>query len=141
MSYSLQPYGQQPARLLCPWDSPGKNTEWVAMPSSRASSWPRNLTLSLMSPALAGRFFTTSTLLRYTLFTNLNLNSQIVQDIYLFSLYESPNFKYVYQLFLKIHVDTSWMITITINQTFTITFSLILLQITLRNPHCKIIMI
>ena len=23
---SLRPYGLQPARLLCPWDSPGKNT-------------------------------------------------------------------------------------------------------------------
>ena len=26
MSDSLQPHGLQPARLLCPWDSPGKNT-------------------------------------------------------------------------------------------------------------------
>ena len=26
MSHSLQPRGLQPARLLCPWDSPGKNT-------------------------------------------------------------------------------------------------------------------
>ena len=26
VSNSLQPYGLQPARLLCPWDSPGKNT-------------------------------------------------------------------------------------------------------------------
>ena len=25
MSNSLQPYGLQPARLLCPWDFPGKN--------------------------------------------------------------------------------------------------------------------
>ena len=24
--WSLQPYGLQPTRLLCPWDSPGKNT-------------------------------------------------------------------------------------------------------------------
>ena len=23
---SLQPYGLYPARVLCPWDSPGKNT-------------------------------------------------------------------------------------------------------------------
>ena len=27
VSNSLQPYGPWPARLLCPWDSPGKNTE------------------------------------------------------------------------------------------------------------------
>ena len=27
MAYSLWPYGMQPARLLCPWDSPGKNAE------------------------------------------------------------------------------------------------------------------
>ena len=26
MSDSVQPYGLQPSRLLCPWDSPGKNT-------------------------------------------------------------------------------------------------------------------
>ena len=25
-SHSLRPHGLQPARLLCPWDSPGKNT-------------------------------------------------------------------------------------------------------------------
>ena len=26
MSDSLQPHGLKPARLLCPWDSPGKNS-------------------------------------------------------------------------------------------------------------------
>ena len=26
LSESLQPHGLQPTRLLCPWDSPGKNT-------------------------------------------------------------------------------------------------------------------
>ena len=26
MSNSLQLYGLKPARLLCPWDAPGKNT-------------------------------------------------------------------------------------------------------------------
>ena len=26
MSKSVRPYGLQPARLICPWDSPGKNT-------------------------------------------------------------------------------------------------------------------
>ena len=31
-----------PARLLCPWDSRGKILEWVAMPSSRGSSQPRD---------------------------------------------------------------------------------------------------
>ena len=35
--------------------------EWVAMSSSRGSSQPRMESMSLLSPALAGRFFTTST--------------------------------------------------------------------------------
>ena len=35
--------------------------EWVAIPFSRGSSQPRDQTASLMFPALAGRFFTTST--------------------------------------------------------------------------------
>ena len=34
--------------------------EWVAMPSSRGSSWPRDQTHIFTSPALAGGFFTTS---------------------------------------------------------------------------------
>ena len=39
---TLRPYGLKPARLLCPWDSPGKNTGVVAMPSSRESSQLRD---------------------------------------------------------------------------------------------------
>jgi len=35
--------------------------EWVAIPFSRGSSQPRDQTASLMFPALAGSFFTTST--------------------------------------------------------------------------------
>ena len=35
--------------------------EWVAMPFSRGLSWPRIEPTSLMSPALAGEFFTAST--------------------------------------------------------------------------------
>ena len=34
--------------------------EWIAMPSSRGSSQPRDGAESLTSPALAGEFFTTS---------------------------------------------------------------------------------
>ena len=41
-------------------DSPGKNTEWVAMPSSRGSSQSRDQTKVSYSPALAGGFFTTA---------------------------------------------------------------------------------
>ena len=35
--------------------------EWVAMPSSRGSTWPRSEPESLTTPALEGGFFTTST--------------------------------------------------------------------------------
>ena len=44
MSDSLWPHGLQPARLLCPWDFRGKNTEWVAISLSRGSSWLRDWT-------------------------------------------------------------------------------------------------
>ena len=46
--------------LLCLWDSSARILEWLAMPSSSISS--------LMSPALAGRFLTTSTTWANTLF-------------------------------------------------------------------------
>ena len=59
MSNSLWPHALQPFRLLCPWDSPGilqaRILEWVAMPSSRGSSQPRNRT---QVSHTAGRFFT-----------------------------------------------------------------------------------
>ena len=38
MSDSLRPFGLQPARLLCPWDSPGKNTGVGCHSFSRGSS-------------------------------------------------------------------------------------------------------
>ena len=41
---TLWPHGLQPARLLCPWDSPGKNIGVGAMPSPRGSSRPRDWT-------------------------------------------------------------------------------------------------
>ena len=42
-------------RLLCPRDSPGENTEWVAIPFSRESSRPRDRTWVFF---IAVRFFT-----------------------------------------------------------------------------------
>ena len=49
----------QPARLLCPWDSPGKNTGvgcHFLLQGIFPASQPRNRT---SSPAMAGTFFTT----------------------------------------------------------------------------------
>ena len=37
MSDSVRPHRQQPTRLPRPWDSPGKNLEWVAISFSNAS--------------------------------------------------------------------------------------------------------
>ena len=58
MSDSLQPHGLQPTRLLCPWDSPGKNTGVGCHTLLWGSSQPRNRTC--ISPASAGRFFFTT---------------------------------------------------------------------------------
>ena len=44
VSDSFGPHGVLPTRLLCPWDSPARILEWVAMPSSRGSSQPRDQT-------------------------------------------------------------------------------------------------
>jgi len=53
--HSLRPHGPKPARLLCPWNSPGTILEWVAIPFSRGSSWPKDWTWVSHT---AGRFFT-----------------------------------------------------------------------------------
>ena len=52
------PVDCSPARLLCPWDFPGKILEWVAIFFSRGSSAPRDQTQTCIA-FLAGRFFTT----------------------------------------------------------------------------------
>ena len=55
------PMDLQPASLLCPWDSPGRNTGvgcYVLLQG--IFSTQGHEPTSLMCPALAGRFFTTS---------------------------------------------------------------------------------
>ena len=62
MSDSLQPYGLYPTRHLCPWDSPGKNTGvGCYAPLQGYLPNPGTKPVSLMSSALAGGFFTSST--------------------------------------------------------------------------------
>ena len=58
MSDSLQPTRLQPTRLLCPWAFPGKNTE-VGRHFLLQGIFPTQgvETVSLMSPTLAGGFF------------------------------------------------------------------------------------
>ena len=58
MSNSLWPHELHPSRLLCPWDSPGRVLEWVAISLSRGSSWPRDRTHVSFVSCIAGRFFT-----------------------------------------------------------------------------------
>ena len=48
----------KPTGLLCPWDSPGKNMEWVAMPSSSRSSQSRDQTHVSCVYCTACKFFT-----------------------------------------------------------------------------------
>jgi len=55
MSNSLWLYELLPSRLLCPWDSPNRIMEWVAIPFSKGSSWPRDQT---QTSHFAGRLFT-----------------------------------------------------------------------------------
>ena len=61
---SLWPYGLEAARLLCPWNFPGKNTEVGCQntggPTPGDLSDPGIELASLESLALAGRFFNTS---------------------------------------------------------------------------------
>ena len=65
MSDPLQPYGLSPTGLLCPLstrlhqDSPGKNTgKGLSCPTPVDLPNPGLEPASLMSPALAGKFFT-----------------------------------------------------------------------------------
>ena len=85
MFNSLHHYGLQPTRLLCPQDSPGKNywSGWPCSLSSRGYSRSRDQPAPLMSPALAGGFFTTSAT-RGSLLSILYEANFIYSFIYLF---------------------------------------------------------
>ena len=58
MPYSLWPHELQPTRLLCPWDSPGRNTGVGCHSFSRGSSWDTDW---IQVSHIAGRFFTLQT--------------------------------------------------------------------------------
>ena len=45
----LWPHGLQPARVLCPWNFPGKNTGVGCHFPLRGSSWPRDQTLIFLN--------------------------------------------------------------------------------------------
>ena len=59
LSDSLQPYECSPPGFSVHGILQERILEWVAISPSRGSSWPRHA--GLVCPALAGRFFTTST--------------------------------------------------------------------------------
>ena len=56
MSDSLQSYGLQASRLLCPWDSPDKNTRGLPCPPPGDLPNAGIESASLTSPVLAGSF-------------------------------------------------------------------------------------
>ena len=61
MSDSLQSRGLLPTSLLSPWDSPGKNTRVGCHALFQRIFLSQGLNSRLLlSPALAGRFFTAS---------------------------------------------------------------------------------
>ena len=61
MAVSLRPHELQPARLLCPWDFPCKNTRvGCHFLFQGIFLTQRSKLVSLESPALAGRFFPTA---------------------------------------------------------------------------------
>ena len=55
LSDSLRPHGLWPVRLLCPWDSPGKNTGMDCHSLLQGSSQPRDWT---QVSCTAGKIFT-----------------------------------------------------------------------------------
>ena len=52
LSHSSRPHGLQPTRLFCPWNSPAKNTGWVAISFSWGSSLPRDQTRASCSKGI-----------------------------------------------------------------------------------------
>ena len=76
---SLRPQGLQPARLLCPWDSPGQNTGVGCPTASRGSSQPRDQTgVSYISCIVGGFFNHWATLKMWPIDYNLHCEQECV---------------------------------------------------------------
>ena len=118
----LQPHGLQPARLLCPWDFPGKNTGvgcyLLLQGIFLTQEW--NLYIS----CIAGRFFTTEP--SYAIFfflrdLSLQLHGTVGNSLFLLptgvALYNMqlfiylPSFWYIFRLFPVWNRET-WRSTI-----------------------------
>ena len=82
MSNSVRPHGLQIARLLCPWDSPGKKTGVGCHALLQGIFLTQESNLCLLHiPALAGRFFTTSTTWEAPLFCLVCIKSTYVVQL------------------------------------------------------------
>ena len=111
VSNSWQPYGLQPASFLCPWDLQARILGWVAIPSSRDLPNPGIKLTSRMSPALAGGFFTTSTICEawdiiaglLKGWKGLNYEDQILQRIWEFTWHpQTEKFLILFSLLIKL---------------------------------------
>ena len=80
VSHSLRLHELEPARLLCPWDFPGKILERVVISYSRGSSRPRDQT----HVSLASGFFTLSHL-GSPVYTHTHTHVYIDIYIYIYS--------------------------------------------------------
>ena len=112
MSDSLRPHGLQPSRLLCLWDSPGKNivAEWVIMPSSRGSSRPKDRTHSsyvscigrwVLYQLSSAYFYSTKKKKIARIFIRLVLNLLIsLRRIYIFTILSLPTHEHGISLHL-----------------------------------------
>ena len=65
-----------------------RTLEWLAMPFSRGPSWPRDRLVSLMSPTVAGGFFTTSTTWQLSTVTK-ELSQTLILKMNLMSLFKN----------------------------------------------------
>ena len=71
----------EPARLLCPWDSP-RREYWSGLPGPPPGDlpYPGIKPMSLMSPALAGGFFTTKATLEAEIYYKALTVTAVLSD-------------------------------------------------------------
>ena len=94
VSDTLQPYGLQPTRLLCPWDSPGKNTEMGSHSLLQGIFMTQGSNLGLLHCRHSDFFIIWAT----RLMTRLKLN-------YLFN---GPVSKYSHNERVRVSMNTLW---------------------------------
>ena len=115
LSNSWRPYGLQPTRLLCPWDSPARLLEWVAMLSSRGPSRSRDRTCIFCASSIVGTTVEAISVTIHWIYLfkcfHFNLSMFVYHRYFSCKQYSSYGYFFHFKLWFVFFFSFNWWVT------------------------------